>query len=40
MAGMKSRNENLAAFSGFIPKIFEIAIVVPDREIPGRIAKP
>ena len=40
IAGIKSRKENLAAFSGFIPKIFEIAIVVPDLDIPGNIAKP
>ena len=40
IAGIKRRKENLAALTGFMPNIFEIAIVVPDLETPGRIASP
>ena len=37
---MKRRKENLAAFTGSIPSIFDIAIVEPDLETPGKIARP
>jgi len=38
IAGMASKNENLAAFSGEIPRNIAIPIVVPDLEIPGIMA--
>ena len=40
IAGIKIRNENLAAFIGSNPNIRRNAIVVPEREMPGRIANP
>ena len=40
IAGIKIRNENLAALIGSNPKILRNAIVVPEREIPGRMDKP
>ena len=40
IAGINIRNENLAAFIGSNPNIRRNAIVVPEREIPGRIDKP
>ena len=40
IAGIKIRKENLAALIGSNPKILRNAIVVPEREIPGRIDKP
>ena len=40
IAGIKIRKENLAALTGSNPKILRNAIVVPEREIPGRIDKP
>ncbi len=40
IAGIKIRNENLAAFIGSNPNIRRNAIVVPEREIHGRIDRP
>ena len=40
IAGIKIKNENLAAFIGSNPNIRRNAIVVPEREIPGRIDNP
>ncbi len=40
MAGMKIRNENLAALVGSNPNTRRKAIVVPEREMPGRIERP
>ena len=39
MAGINKRKDNLAALTGSIPNILEIAIVEPERETPGSIAK-
>ena len=40
IAGIERRKENLAAALGSIPKSMPTAIVDPEREIPGMIAKP
>tara|TARA_B100000579_G_scaffold315007_1_gene264476 strand:- start:122 stop:373 length:252 start_codon:yes stop_codon:yes gene_type:complete len=40
IAGIKIRNENLAAFIGSNPNIRRNAMVVPERDIPGRMDKP
>ena len=39
IAGVASKNENLAASLDEIPNIIPIVIVIPEREIPGKIAK-
>ena len=38
-AGIDSINENLAAFSRLIPKANAVTMVLPLRDIPGKIAK-
>ena len=39
IAGIANKNENLAASLDEIPNIIPIVIVIPEREIPGKIAK-
>ena len=39
MAGIPKRKENLAASSLFQPDIKAVEIVIPDLEIPGKMAK-
>ena len=39
ITGIASKNENLAASLDEIPNIIPIVIVIPEREIPGKIAK-
>ena len=38
ITGIEIRKENFTASSLFIPKILEVEIVIPDLEIPGKIA--
>ena len=40
IAGINSKKEKRAARTGSIPNIFDIAIVDPERETPGKIANP
>ena len=39
MAGIPKRKENLAASSLFQPDTRAVEIVIPDLEMPGKIAK-